>query len=103
MPVPLLSACLQNNCQRVGATAKQSHGKRQWLSVCYDQACRESWSSRAYNNDSTLNVELEATKLRAERVMRAIEIYDEIEVASHSLHVPRLACLCLALRGEEQA
>ncbi len=34
----------------------------------------------------------------AERVMRAIEIYDEIEVASHSLHVPRLACLCLAPR-----
>ena len=53
--------------------------RKQWFAACYDEVTRKSWSERAYSNDRTLNLEVEADAVCKNLEEKAIAKYDAIE------------------------
>ena len=72
---------VQNTCQRVAAM-KKGENKRQWIAICYDEVARKAWSERAYENDTSLDLDKVADNICPNLVQKAVTKYDAIEQAT---------------------
>ena len=74
----IINCIAQNTCHKVAAL-KHAEGKKQWISICYDECVRKSWSQRAYSNDPSLDIAVEADKVNQSLLEQAVVKYDSIE------------------------